>query len=236
MSRGRKPYSIEVVRSTNKELTTPLLFDRDRQVFFAAIGMERVEHTDIKEARKLAQQLIDRSPQYVWDPIICVQQSDAEYDEDHHHWRVEIGDAIRIDLDLVYWRCERSRHPSKPDVWFVRTHTLDFEEKLRASLSQMMAPQRTGWEEKERGKRARNELLATANEHATRILPYSEELWTALGKIRETIAETRRRLSALIASEQFVDRLRQLAAADMPLMLPASTTPTSRPRRRASSG
>jgi len=236
MSRGRKPYSIEVVRSTNKELSTPLLFDRDRHVFFAAIGMDRVEHTDIKEARKLARQLIDRSAQYVWTPVVCVSQSDAEYDEDHHHWRMEVGDAVRIDLDLVYWRCERSPHPSKPNEWFVRVHTLDFEAKLGSSLSRVLPQQRAGWEEKERGQRARNEVLATANDHGTRILPYSEELWTALGRIRETIAETRRRLSGLIASEQFEAKLRHLAAAEMPLMLPASTVAAPRGRKRASSG
>jgi hypothetical protein len=54
-----KSYKVDRVIDGRNELD--IFFDRDKKEFFASIGMERVTHTDINEAKKLARELLKKA-------------------------------------------------------------------------------------------------------------------------------------------------------------------------------
>lgn len=229
MPRELKPHEIEVLWHPNRKDTITIFFDRTKKVFFASIGMERVEHTDLVEARKLARDLVVRAPRYEWEAVIVVDGVAAEYDEERHTFGGSGQNSSQhIDMSFRFYRGERCKSPTRPDGWLVREHTADFEERLarrRVKLKNDKAWSKEDLdhhEAKDRESRATNQRLEAL--HAgddDRVLPYSDELWRGLMAIKEAIKMARRSLSVLIDRPDLDARLRAFAAKPLPPMLPA---------------
>lgn len=218
MPRQLKPYTVDSVTRPETRERLDIYFDRNRKLFFAAIGMERVEHTDLKEAKKLALELLTRAPKYDWQPIIVVRRV-ARESGDHYAQGFE---AEHADLDISFYRCERASSPIDPDVVYAREHTIDFEQSVR---------DHTHWKGKEevehdrqrmrqeRDDNKRLDKFYDSDDHA--VLPYTDETWEGLLVIKRAVDQTRTSLHALIERDNLAEQLRSIAGRTLPPLLEA---------------
>ncbi len=219
MPRKLKPYKVDDVAAGRERL--PIFFDRDDKVFFAEIGMERVQHTDLVEAKKLAVQLLTRAPRYTWEPIIVVDRITKYTGTYHLHGE----EAEHAEMDVTFYRCERAESPLERGRWFSRRHTIDFERDLKADRrpSWYTKEQRAADTKQKREEREANKNLGRFDGSSRKdyvILPYTEETWEGLTAIKLAIEETRARLAALISGGDLAERLKALAHKPLPPMLP----------------
>lgn len=239
MPRALKPYVVDKIVHTNRHDSLDLMFDRDAKVFFATLGMERVQSTDVAEATRLAKALLENAPRYHWEPIIIVDYVDSgERTKRRYGSRPER--TIDTELHFSFRRAERCRNPKHDPKeerrhrlenaeWFIRKHQLEHDEDVAHYRKMSTDDPRGSWgqtADRIVEDRARNtELSVMWVDERSRVLPYSDDVWAGLCVIRDGIVNLRRSLAGLVARPRLSSLLRAASSSKLPPMLPAYPPP-----------
>jgi hypothetical protein len=224
--KGLKPYKVDQVIDGRNELD--IFFDRDKKEFFAAIGMERVTHTDINEAKKLARELLKKAPKYEWERVIVVSGV-----PDEHEMRLSFKDIINheVNVHFSFQRIERARDPmgKKGHVTsrvcqYERPTEEDFNENLEAYVARFYPRERKKSDEiraEWRKKREENRELSSYYDGGGIVLPYAEATWQGLLSIKAVFDNAREKLDAFLVKDDLSTRLAMLTAGSAALALGA---------------
>jgi hypothetical protein len=160
MPRKLKPYKVDDVH--HRLAKVDIMFDREDKVFFAQLGIERVEAPDVETCKKLTVEMIPRAVQLEWKPMIEVEGGIDEVQKHH---------CEHVRLVLSYVRFEFAERLDGGQLQ--RAHSEDSDDPTRRSERYVEYPE-----------------MRT-------LLPYTEETWAALGRLRETIEAAGNRLEAI---------------------------------------
>lgn len=224
MPRELKPYKVTTIDHPNGKTSLDLFFDRNKNVFFAQIAMERVEDTDVEKAKAKARHLLINAPVYEWEPVIVVHAPDLTERNRYVGARRHRSAEVSVALHFTFERCERARDVLNPteknwkdqtvERWFSRQFTEDFEESVKSLLG-------SDWVKRDREARRKNLNLDMFHvSDGDRVLRYSEDLWRALHRIADAIETAHGQLALLIGSKELELRLLQLTAPQVALLPP----------------
>ena len=196
--RDLKPHVIEQVRGSRDDaFDVPLCFDRNKKVFFVRYELERVEHTDLKECRKLGIALLDKVEPYKWEPFIeVVYLGDGD---SNTHFGGYVGETFHEEVHFTFRRFERSRHPTQEGKFVVRWHPLDKPTSYEKQVREWSPP--TG----------------TRNDR-DRILPYDEATWAGLLAIQQGLRDIRGKLHKLVMTRQLAGKLKAIGTGKQLLL------------------
>lgn len=225
MPRPLKPYKVEVVMHSNGRDHIEVMFDRDRKLFFAQMGVERAESSDLTAVRNLAKQLVEKGARYEWEAIIVVSPPSLD---DHNYGGSSYYEEHEPKLRFEFYRCERAPDPRSgkhnEPRWIVRQHEAEFEADK---------PNKEARRQRETNCERYGDLREW---DGTVYIPYTEEAWQALIAIEAAVVETRKRLAGLLSRDDLPKLLAGIRAAPQQLLaLPAGPSPNSRAAKRAAS-
>lgn len=206
MPRDLKPYVVDKILHPSNRSVLELFFDRNKHVFFAEIAMERVEHTDIGEARKLAKDLLIRGRLYAWEPVIIVEKVDEKDERLYYGRNRHDGGEHQVRLEFSFSRCDRAPHHAEPKRWYSRLHQEDFDKEVRRLRKIGAAASATTREER----RATNVELEELRTYDANVIPYSGDLWDGLAAIELSIKLARKQLAELTGRKDFAERVAHL--------------------------
>ena len=227
MPRALKPYKVETVAEGTQRLD--VFFDRDKKVFFASLGNERVEDTDLPKALQKAHKLLITAPVYEWKPFIIIDRV-GESEQRGGRWS-RSGEVITTKLEFSFKRVEHAKNPIPPKKiknekyidTFERSYTEDFEEECKNHGEEFA--------KRDRERRAQNrdlDYFSSYGRDSVIVLSYTEELWNALHRIRDAIISANQQLSFLTHQPNFEQRLMQLVQQPHVSLLPPPTVKRKR--------
>ena len=191
MPRPLKPYVVDSVWCETTRTRLDILFDRDAKNFFAKLGASEVRAKDVEACKALARELAANAVSFVWTQVIVVE---TVCNRDSMHWHKD-DNRQYTGVELEYRRIEVSPDPcSKRDGGRVcRPHPLDV-----AADNEYEADRRKAYRD------VRHHVLYDDKE---RELPYTDEVWAALGAISETLNSAADKLNALFADAELGAKL-----------------------------
>jgi hypothetical protein len=196
MPRALKPMKVGYV--TNGATGADVFLDRDKKVFFVAVGVERAEHAEFEQAKVLGNALLAQETKYEWEPIIVVDAVDVS----SHRWNHEPGEH-EISMKFEFCRCERARDPRPKSTrkWLTRDHADDFE---------ATHPDADDRRERENSTRVHHRDKGSGSDDV--VIPYDQDVWDGLLKIEQAVADSRMALHNLIESKGFAGKLRAVGS------------------------
>ncbi len=233
----------------NAHIWVDLKLNKQRGVFFADVGVERIASEVKAEAVKKTQEALSRVTQTVWREVILIRVDNRSRSEitSHENNKPVFGASC----SFTYMRRERAQNPIKPKECIEREHREDFEMRI-AERREREAYFGYSRDEKvysrdEKKKRA-DEVEARMREDRMTLrdagpqwsfvfdedkiveyeIPYSEEAWRGVQRIAQALRDTQAKLNEF-ARGVTPERLAALATGDvLKQLLPAPVTKKSK--------
>lgn len=191
-----KPYVVDRVDDYSTKTKVDILLDREAKDFFAVIGLEEVRAPTAKECAKLARAELYRQRQFSWKKMIEVRTGQRY----SHH---ETDDSRDADLMLSFERFEQTQ---KADGTLLeRPYRSPAEDAKETAAREGFDPAKPFEAVRVSGPLGTNEKLRgddVSTSHRTgSLLPYSDEAWTTLLRLKKTINEVRKKLEELLSQK-----------------------------------
>jgi hypothetical protein len=203
MSR-KKPKKVAEVRHEDTGIVVPILMDQDKLNFFAELpGGDALADTDGDRLKRQVYEWIDKNARLDWIPIIEVQ--------DHHIWAGRKEYGVGFDIRRFYYAKKVQGEGFVQKRWEVAgddsfTYVDYFSPGYTVKKDQFVLP-----------------FKSHSHDRDTVYLEYTDEMWEALNKIRDTIKELKIRLKDLIGSTEGQEQL-MILGASLLKSLPATIT------------
>lgn len=201
MSRTLKPTKVGTISVGRHQGTLDVMFDRNKRDFFVAAGLEIVRDPTVKGCEEKASEYFREWRPEKWEGVIEVHVNA------HHAERNFRGsEAKAANIDLAFYRLEVAWRLDGQKVQ--REHQLDHEAELKAVKRQgfhsvndlrkvIIERRRIGRDVCER---------YDSGEDAVEI-PYSDEAWEGLMRIKATIEDAHAKLLQMVQAEGLEKRL-----------------------------
>lgn len=223
--RDRKPIAVDKVRSGAAEVEVFYDF-RQRDFFFEEPGTRsRVHAETFVEVRRRLDQVYEKAAPLDWRPVILVTLHEKYDDRDHSiRTRQEAGASI----SLRFRRCELSPRPDHAEVVERVTSERERDDRYgRGSPSDRGPIEREGYIERaheadfeagepsdyDREVRAKTLDRPQTYDNAADVveLPYDEDTWRGLLKLKAAVDELHAKVKDLIGRADFRDQLRRFS-------------------------
>lgn len=201
MSRKLKPYKVDTIHT--RKGTVDMFLDREDKIFFGMIGPTRVQAITAEECRKKLYKAMSDWDGLVWKQYIHLQ---AESHLDGHYSHSGF-DADNVSLNMHFYRFEGAQ--TLDGKWVCRRFKEDTRGGEKWYDPEKMDPWYRDLEEEED------------------LIPYSEEAWAALQKIKGALAIAGDQLKTLACAKN----LPQLIAGGVKL-LQAPEKPSKKKKKR----
>ena len=221
--RDRKPIVVDKIRSGRAEVE--IFYDfRERNFFFEESGTrERVHAETFVEVRRRLHEVYEKAAPLDWRPVILVTLHD-KYDDHDHSVRTKVVEGASVHLQ--FRRCELSPRPDHAEVVGRIAREREREDRRgRGERSDRGPIEREGHIEREHAvdfeaggpsdydREARAKTLdrpQTYDNDADAVeLPYDEDTWRGLLKLKVAIDDLHGKVKALIGRADFRDQLRR---------------------------
>lgn len=200
MPRQLKPQSIGEYYDSNTHTTVEMFLDRNDHTFFAQFGPEKYYAGSKNELIVQLQKAVKEAVNIEWAPMIQVRRIEPS--------TLGWGDRDE-DPPFVGFKVYRYHYGRLQDGTWVSS-PWDTSEHLRTNLRQNL------------GFDKNKELVLPCSRREggrgvpnTFFLPYDEETWVALNHLVENIRVVRRRLDAMLVSEDGIGQLVRAVASGM---------------------
>ena len=204
--RPLKPYLVEEVSPKRMKTTVAIMFDRDSKDFFATVGTIKVRSPSADGCRREVYEAAKKWNPLEWTRLISAHFT--RYSEDSHHWGGRIP-LVEHEVRFEARRFERAEVPDQPKCFVDRPFAEDLDEHLARRM--LEDPYEF------------NEAVYHGDSDEL-VLPYTEETWAALLKIKAALLAVEDRLDAILSKEGGGKLLLALAAG-APLQLTGGNRP-----------
>jgi hypothetical protein len=200
---------VDTVSDRRVGIDVPVYLDKKTMRFSAEFGDFKICDADGDKVRRAVMAAIRERAELPWTPVIEAYQSQNTISTVRYGREVPLHLRENMGLEI-----ERFYVAQKFDKRWIRVDW-DVESDQRIMRAR-------GWDNAPKGDEIKysthNEYEAFTTRHSTKVLPYSDDLWTGLTGVIDGMKHIREIVKGLLGSEEGVKRLIAAGSSNVPLL------------------